>query len=272
VRRKREISGDFSLPAVAYDGSPAGLSADGRTLVLISPRTRYPRRRTTLAVLDAKRLGVRRHIGLEGDFSFDAISPNGRLMYLIKYDPHHFGEYQVRAYDLRARHLLAKPIVDPREPDEEMYGVPVTRASSPDGRWAYTLYDSPEHPFVHALDTSGRTAACIDLDDVPKAWGATLDLRGPTLNVLGPAGGILASIDTRTNSVAAATEAEAARRAAAPGARDEAGTSWLPIAAPIAALLLLGAAMRRRHSLNRGRSEPIPVEWEPSSDRHAPTA
>jgi hypothetical protein len=166
--------------------------------------------------------------------------------------------------------------VDPREPDEEMYGVPVTRASSPDGRWAYTLYDSPKHPFVHALDTSGRTAACIDLDDVPTAWRATLDLRGPTLDVLGPKGGVLASIDTNTNTVTPAPEgkadAAAAGGAPAPGARDEAGTtSWLPIAAPIAVLLLLGAALRRRHSLNRGRSEPIPVEWEPSSDRHAPT-
>jgi hypothetical protein len=55
--------------------------------------------------------------------------------------------------------------VDPREPDEDMRGYPITRASSPDGRWAYTLYDGAgKHPFVHALDTQGRTAACIDLD------------------------------------------------------------------------------------------------------------
>jgi hypothetical protein len=35
---------------------------------------------------------------------------------------------------------------------------------SPDGRWAYTLYDGAgAQPFVHALDTMGRTAVCIDL-------------------------------------------------------------------------------------------------------------
>ena len=250
--RERRLAGTFSLPAVAYDGSPAGVSADGRTLVLISPRTRYPRRRTTFAVIDARSLRVRGHIGLKGDFSFDAISPDGRLMYLVQYNPREFGEYDVRAYDIRTRHLLAKPIVDPREPDEEMYGVPVTRATSADGRWAYTLYDSKEHPFVHALDTSGRTAACIDLDDVRKAWGATLELRGPSdpggprLDVVGRGERILASIDTRSNRVTEPpAAARAVDRAGEEGAADDAGSSWLPVAAPIAGLLLLVAAFRR---------------------------
>jgi hypothetical protein len=234
--RERRIAGTFSLPAVAYDGSPAGLSADGRTLVLISPRTRYPRKRTTFSVIDARTLRPRRHIELKGDFSFDAISPDGRLMYLVEYNPRNFGEYDVRAYDISARRLLLKPIVDPSEPDEEMYGVPVTRATSADGRWAYTLYDSSEHPFVHALDTSGRTAVCIDLDDLAKVWGMTLDLRGPRLDVVGSAGRIRASINTRTHRLVEPAEPPA----------DDASTSWLPIAAPTAALLLLAAAAARR--------------------------
>ena len=272
VVRERRIAGSFSMPAVAYDGSPGGLSADGRTLVLISPRTRYPRKRTTFAVVDTRSLRVRSHIGLRGDFSFDAISPDGRLMYLVEYDRRNFGQYDVRAYDIRARHLFPEPVVDPREPDEEMYGIPVTRATSADGRWAYTLYDSPEHPFVHALDTSDRTAACIDLDDVSKAWGATLELRGPRdpggprLDVVGRGDRILASIDTRTNRVVEPrAEAAGAGKAAA---KDE-GTSWLPLAAPSAALLILLAAAGRL-VLKRRRSEPITEVWEASSDRHAP--
>ena len=45
-----------------------------------------------------------------------------------------------------------------------MRGMPVTRTTSPDGRWAFTLYDNlGEQPFIHALDTVGRTARCIDL-------------------------------------------------------------------------------------------------------------
>jgi hypothetical protein len=235
--RDRRLRGAFSIPAVAYDGSPSGLSADGRTLVLISPRVRYPRRRTTFAIVDVRRLRVRHRIGLKGDFSFDAISPDGRLMYLVEYNPRNFGEYDVRAYDLRARRLFREPVVDPREPDEEMYGVPVSRVASADGRWAYTLYDGAEHPFVHALDTSGRTAVCIDLDDLPRgAWGRTLELRGPTLEIVGRSGRVRARIDTRTHRVV---------KPPAPPAED-AGTSWLPLAAPTAALLLLAALGRRR--------------------------
>jgi hypothetical protein len=45
-----------------------------------------------------------------------------------------------------------------------MRGNPLTRTTSPGGRWAYTLYDGAGGtPFVHALDTSRRTAHCIDL-------------------------------------------------------------------------------------------------------------
>jgi hypothetical protein len=71
----------------------------------------------------------------------------------------------VRVYDLAAGRLLPEPIVDPDEASEPMRGYPITRAVSPDGRWAYTLYDGAgEHPFVHALDTVGRSAVCVDLD------------------------------------------------------------------------------------------------------------
>ena len=235
--RRRELSGSFSIPAVAYDGSPSGISADGRTLVLISPRTRFPRKRTTFAVMDARRLALRRRVQLRGDFSFDALSPDGRVMYLIEYSSRNLSNYAVRAYDLRARRLYPKPVVDPREPDEPMTGAPVTRAASPDGRWAYTLYASSPHPFVHALDTARRTAVCIDLDDIRiGGWGATLDLSGPILAVVGRRGRVLARIDTRGHRLIA-------HRAPA---SEDAGTSWLPIAVPTAALLLLAAAVARR--------------------------
>jgi MYXO-CTERM domain-containing protein len=237
-QRERRIRGVFSIPAVAYDSSPSGIAANGRTLILISPRTRYPRKRTTFAVVDPRRLSIRRLIHLKGDFSFDAISPDGLLMYLIEYDPQNLTQYAVRAYNMRARNLVPDPVVDPNEP-EPMTGVPVTRTSSMDGRWAYTLYDSQEHPFVHALDTARRTAVCIDLDDLPRAWGSSLELHGPRLDVVGPAGRIRATINTRTHKLVK-SRAEHTEDA------EDAGTSWLPIAAPTAALLLLAAFGRRR--------------------------
>jgi len=58
-------------------------------------------------------------------------------------------------------------VVDPREPDEQMGGLAMTREMSRDGRWAYTLYEGAEHPFVHALLTDNRISVCIDLDGAP---------------------------------------------------------------------------------------------------------
>jgi hypothetical protein len=240
--RARRIAGSFSIPAVAYDGSPGGVSADGRTLVLISPRTRYPRKRTTFAVVDARHLRVLSRISLRGDFSFDAISPDGRTMYLIEYSPRDPADYSVRAYDMGARRLYTRPVVDPSEPDEPMTGAPVTRATSPDGRWAYTLYSGQPHSFLHALDTERRTAVCIDLDDVHgSVWGATLQRRGPTLDVVGRGGAVLARIDTRDHRVVAS-------RPAGEGQREDAGTSWLPMLAPTAVLAVLLALGRRRRT------------------------
>jgi hypothetical protein len=166
ILASRLLRGTFTIPAVAYDGSAGGLSADGRTLVLIQPRASFPRAQTPLMVVDAQRLRTLQVVRLRGDFSFDAISPRGSLAYLIEYiSPTDPTSYRVRAFNLGADRLLAQPVVDPREPGEKMGGSPLTRATSPNGRWAYTLYDGAgKTPFVHALDTSTRSARCIDLD------------------------------------------------------------------------------------------------------------
>ena len=69
IARQRDIRGTFLVPVVAYDSATSGLSADGRTLVLIRPR-RQPvlaQKHTKLLVLDATRLTVRREVTLPGD-------------------------------------------------------------------------------------------------------------------------------------------------------------------------------------------------------------
>lgn len=200
-----QLAGKVSIPAVALDGSPGGLSANGRVLALIEPRRTFPQASTRLAVLDARRLEVRRRIDLQGDFSFDAISPDGDRIYLIQYlsrhDPTH---YAVRAYDVGAGRLEPRPIVDPTEPDEQMRGYPITRQASSDGRWQYTLYSGAKMPFVHALDTAHARARCIDL---PKMAGSVYsdELRirrdGATLAVTNRNKGTLATVDTRTFEV-----------------------------------------------------------------------
>jgi hypothetical protein len=239
ILRSRLLPGTFTIPAVAYDGSAGGLSADGRTLVLITPRTTFPRARTTLLVLGARGLSTRATIRLRGDFSFDAISPRGRLAYLIEYNnPRDPTRYLVRAYDLARGRPLHAPVVDPHERGEKMRGNPLSRAISPDGRWAYTLYDGAGGtPFVHALDTSGRTARCIDLDELAGDGGYLWRLRlgvsrnGRTLTIRdGKERELL--VDTRTFKTS-----RPAATAAAAGTESD-GLRW-----PVAALLALGAAV-----------------------------
>jgi hypothetical protein len=196
------VRGRFAIPAVAFDGSAGGLSADGRTLVLLRPRVSFPQPRTTFAILDAHRLRLRTTVTLRGDFSFDAISPDGSRLYFIQYlSPRDVNRYRVRAYDVGTGRLLARPIVDPSERGPAMRGYPLTRATSLDGRWAYTLYDGAgTHPFVHALDTATGTAHCVDLDALAgyhELYELRLRLDGGKLVVRAPERA-LTVVDTKT--------------------------------------------------------------------------
>jgi hypothetical protein len=231
----------LTIPTVALDGSATGLARNAPRLVLIRPRRTFPQRATRFAIVDTRKLRMRRFV-LEGDFSFDALSPDGRTAYLINYtSKKDFTEYAVRALDLETRKLVPGEIVDPREPDEDMSGWPITRAYSPDGRWAYTLYDGTEgHPFIHALDTVNREARCIDLDDLAKLrsdhlYDLKLRAAGERLEVLG-ADGAVATVDTRTHELTTAVVAVAP-------ARQE---SSIPLWPGAAAALLAGAALALR--------------------------
>ena len=256
VLASRALSGRFTIPAVAYDGSASGLSADGATLVLISPRVGFPRARTGLIALDTHGFRTRTVIELAGDFSFDAISPDGTRIYLIRYlSPADPTRYQVRAYDLGAGRLLPDPIVDPGEPGEPMRGRPVSRLVSPDGRFAYTLYDRPAGvPFVHVLDTAAGRARCVDLTVLTghpaSAMRLSANADGTTLTVL-DRGAPVAEIDTTSYHVApAATSATDTR---------DRHRVRLPIVLGLGALLAVGAAVvlaRRHRRVAPARVEP----------------
>jgi hypothetical protein len=249
IVRQQAWPGTWTIPAVAYDRSAGGLSADRRTLVLIEPRTSFPRKETRLLVVDAPTLRSAGLVDLRGDFSFDAVSPDGSRIFLIQYtSPIDPTRYLVRAYDVNARRLLPKPIVDPRDVTEKMRGNPLSRATSPDGRVAYTLYDGAGHPFVHALDTARATARCIDLDGIPprvNMWQLRLRLTGDGRVLTVERGRTtFASLDTRTWSPVSARPA---------------GRSWWPVPAVGAILAGLAAvvvlALRRRP-----RPRPAPVD------------
>ena len=162
VLKSASIDGAYGIPLVANDGSTGGISADGKTLVL--GQAGAPQAASRFAVVSTKRLELRRVITLRGSFAFDAISPRGVTVYLIQFASPNGPDYNVRALDLRTGRLVPGAIVDKRERESDMQGIPATRVSTRDGGWAYTLYANPAgNSFVHALDTRHRAAVCIDL-------------------------------------------------------------------------------------------------------------
>jgi hypothetical protein len=251
------LPGTFTIPAVAYDGSASGLSGDGHTLVLIEPRASFPRAETRLAVLDTRPLLWRTTITLPGDFSFDAVSPDGSSLYLIQYtsavDP---TKYNVRVYDLDSSRLVKAPIVDPHERGEKMRGQPLTRATSSDGRWAYTLYDGAgKAPFVHALDTRKRTARCIDLDAL-----AGTDLTRLGLNVHTRRG-----LLTVTRGARPALNVDLASFQVRPPSTGTSGFPWLLATLLVLGVLVIAAVLPSRIRVGRRASASGP----PSSHRAA---
>ena len=190
------LQGAWGLPLVTLTSSErGGLSPDGHTLVLgnNTQPTGELRSRSDFAVVDTRTLALVRTISLPGEYSFDALSPHGRWLYLIRHVVSTDNRYQVKAYDLKAGRLLPGAIADKRQAGWLMQGYPVDRATSASGRWVYTFYEqSNNYPFVHALDTVSRTAVCIGL---PWQWASPyqsiaiarskLSLVGHTLVIAG---------------------------------------------------------------------------------------
>jgi hypothetical protein len=272
VDRWWRVRGHYFVPAVALDLSGGGLSADGRTLVLQRFTPAYPPARSRFAVLDTAvhlshplRPGEERpahavrRISVPGFYSFDAISPDGGTIYLI----HHLEpkrsltSYEVRALDTASGRLLPEAIVDPEEAGERMSGLPIARATSPDGRWAYTLYDGDgKEPFLHALDTVRGRAKCVDLPQLEgrrnlyllslelSRGGGDLLISGRSAVQGRPQGAPFISVDTRTFAVGKPH----------PAVASASGLPWLQ--ASIARLLALASATLS--SADRAPVSPLP--------------
>ena len=208
VMKSTVVRGFYGVPLVSYDGTAGGLSGDGKSLVLASYGPLPGEAgKTRLIVLNTTTLSVVRSVVLRGSWSYDAVSPDGSQLYLVEHiaagqNP----RYRVRSFDLRANRLIPGAIVDRIDRLAVMGGQPVTRATSSDGRWAYTLYAREKRePFVHALDTVRREAFCIDVPlELAQPMQMELRLR------LGGDGGTLgvrhfretvAVIDTKTFGV-----------------------------------------------------------------------
>jgi hypothetical protein len=207
VLRSSTLRGLYGIPLVSHDGITGGVSGDGRSLVVASYGPQPGGAGTTrFMVLSARTLRPRSLVKLAGSWSYDAISPDGKTLFLVEHisaGPNPL--YRVRVFDLARGRLLSGAIVDRLEKESVMGGQPVTRATSPDGRWAYTLYARAKgEPFVHALDTARREAFCIDLPlrlGQVKQWGLRLVLKRGDELVVRNGAKTAAVIDTRSFEV-----------------------------------------------------------------------
>ena len=176
------LDGAWGTPTIGTNVQTGqGLSRDGRTIVLASASGRPYATPSRFLVVNLKRMRVVRTITLDGFFTFDALSPDASRLYLIQYTKagsYNLSHYIVRAYDMRTHRLLPGKIADRSEHEKTMAGYALTRTTSANGRWVYTLYQKPSgEPFVHALDTVHAAAYCIDLPDNKALYDIVLSLR-----------------------------------------------------------------------------------------------
>jgi hypothetical protein len=184
------IPGSFGVPMITQVGPAGGMFRDGSTFVLQSIGLNTS---TQFVLLRTQDLSTRDQISLKGTFGFDALSPDGSKLYLIQHSStQDIQHYVVRAYDLNAHKLLPGRIADKTQKSWVMQGWAVSRATSANGRWVYTLYANPGgYPFIHALDTVKGVAHCVGLpwpsyDSSQNSvfnFSLALDLQGKTLTV-----------------------------------------------------------------------------------------
>jgi hypothetical protein len=156
------IAAGYSLPNIAFQGPTAGLSPNGQWLALTSQVRAAGVVTTNFLVGSSSLTESFKTIHVTGDFVFDALSNDGKSLYLIQKmgDPNH---YQVRLYDVSSGSLALLPIVDKRDANEPMNGIRGDSVADPAGNYVYTVYARQAGPFIHALPLGQPFAFCVDL-------------------------------------------------------------------------------------------------------------
>jgi hypothetical protein len=171
--------------------SIAGVSANGRYVALVQSRNRV----THVTMFDASRRAVYRTFALHGWYDVDAMSNDGRRVFLIQYLD--TGAYLIRLFDLDRRVLTARRLTENGTP---MTGTAWDAVAAPDGHRLLTLYLRGQgRPEVHTLDLRRGTAVCIDLPGgnqyLVQQYTLALAPRGNVLYAADPALGIVATVD-----------------------------------------------------------------------------
>lgn len=200
-----QVPPDYALPAVTTRGQLGGLSHDGRTAVLAYGR-REPNGLSRFLIAEHGKLTPLTFRGTP--VTFDAIAPRGKAIYLTRRvsatDATRYTVHMWNRVDRTFNPVATKVVFGVDGPEDagdwEMEGRPLARSTAANGRWTYTLYASPEYPFIHALPLGqGGWAVCIEL---PESWNdraGGLSLRAGknrTVDVLDASGAVVAHADT----------------------------------------------------------------------------
>jgi hypothetical protein len=197
------LPGYFELPPATMSGVPGGLSQDGRWLVVqrFDPTSSPLPSTTHLVVVDTLYAKPVQQIDLNGYFQFDAISNDGKRIFLIQYISN--TEYYVRQFDVGIGQLNPTIIFDKADGGAAMAGVRISGIPSPDGHWLYSLYvRQDKSPFIHALNLDGNLIAfCVDLpgsgygsDSNALNWSLAMNSNATHLYAANGASGIVADV------------------------------------------------------------------------------
>jgi Tol biopolymer transport system component len=192
------------LRSTTYRGggwSVAGVSADGRYVALLDSFQR--RRVAQIKIVGSGGPGADsgvHNVTLRGTYDVDAISNDGRRLFLIQYLR---SGYLVRFYDLARASLAARVLTEKGAP---MQGLAWDAVASRDGHYVFTLYLRGDGAAeVHTLDLRRGTAVCIDLPRGDAAsiqqYALSLSPNGRTLVAANPALGVVATVDVRARRV-----------------------------------------------------------------------
>jgi DNA-binding beta-propeller fold protein YncE len=195
------LDGRWSVPA-SYGPAPSGLSANGKWMVLVAP----PHATGTVmvnrfAVVDLANGKLDRVVTADGDVGFDAVSDDGRNLYLVEHPvpaPH----YAVRVASFNGAGLQDGVLGQIKTAEPEVMNGLYHASVAVGSDWFLSLYSNPGRgPFIHALNTTQLYAQCIlNMPDVPAAlrpaWSMLLDAKHDRLYAVNGSGGVVSEINT----------------------------------------------------------------------------
>lgn len=196
------LPGSYLLPFATLNGLPGGLSQNGQWLVAqnFNDNPDGPPTATHMLVFDTTFSKPPVPIELHGFFEFDAVSNDGKRVYLIEYAS--ASVYRVRFYDVAAGRLDPNLVFDKSDGGDAMTGTRLSGVASPDGRWLFSVYARENaSPFVHALDLNSSIAFCLDLpgsgyatSDAAMRWSLALSADGTKLYAANGSVGLVTEI------------------------------------------------------------------------------